>query len=91
QSRGISPSLQNVPPISPPVDETVAWIQDWSAFAFSHTSRLAPSFQLAGLSAVGLRLTRIGLKVEGRSLTWSWDGTAYSRAQDRIAPEGSTP
>ncbi|MEQ9998431.1 type 4b pilus protein PilO2 [Pectobacterium versatile] len=91
QSRGIPPSLQNVPPTSTPVDETVEWIQDWSAFAFSHTSRLAPSFQLAGLSAVGLRLTRVGLKVEGRSLTWSWDGTAYSRAQDSVAPEGNTP
>lgn len=91
QSRGIPPSLQSVPPTSMPADEKVIWIQDWRAFAFSHTSRLAPSFQLAGLSAVGLRLTRIGLKVEGRSLTWSWDGTAYSRTQDSVVPEGNTP
>ncbi|KML70003.1 type 4b pilus protein PilO2 [Pectobacterium peruviense] len=93
QSRGIQPSLQSVPPTSTPLDDQVVWIQDWSTFAFSHTSRLAPSFQLAGLSAVGLRLTRIGLKVEGRSLTWSWDGTAYSRAQPQgsVASEGNAP
>ncbi|MEQ9859568.1 type 4b pilus protein PilO2 [Pectobacterium cacticida] len=91
QSRGIPPSLQSVPPTSIPADEKVIWIQDWSAFAFSHTSRLAPSFQLAGLSAAGLRLTRVGLTLEGRSLTWSWDGTAYSRAQNSVAPEGNAP
>ncbi|MEL0581162.1 type 4b pilus protein PilO2 [Pectobacterium punjabense] len=91
QSRGITPSLQNVPPTSTPMDERIEWIQDWNSFAFSHTSRLAPSFQLAGLSAAGLRLTRIGLKIEGRSLTWSWDGMAYSRAQDSVAPEGNAP
>ncbi|WP_409161611.1 type 4b pilus protein PilO2 [Pectobacterium sp. B2J-2] len=91
QSRGIPPSLQNVPPTSIPADEKVIWIQDWNTLAFSHTSRLPPSFQLSGLSAVGLRLTRIGLKVEGRSLTWSWDGTAYSRTPDSVAPEGNAP
>lgn len=95
QSRGLPPTLTTVPPDPAPQEEGVTWVQDWQALSFSHDTPYPPSVQLAGLPLRGLRLSRVGMALNGTgtSLTWSYDITAYSRNPDAPArqEEGNTP